>query len=151
MAGLLPASAAGVDPHQLFAVQANRAYLLKIDGNQPVTWTVTGTPEVQNYRWAPDSFNLVGFPVDPQQQPTFGQFLAPSPAHAGQPIYRLVAGQWQEVTSPFGTADPVGRGLLGLLQGSVGLQRTDRDRPRRRARAWTSPPAATAPGSGSAI
>ena len=88
----------------LFAVQANRAYLLKIDGNQPVTWTVTGTPEVQNYRWTPDSFNLVGFPVDPQQQPTFGQFLAPSPAHVGQPIYRLVNGQWQEVASPFGTA-----------------------------------------------
>ena len=53
----------------LFAVQANRAYLLKLDGNVPVTWTVTGTPEVQDYRWAPDSFNLVGFPVDPQQQP----------------------------------------------------------------------------------
>jgi hypothetical protein len=88
----------------LFAVQANRAYLLKIDGNVPVTWTVTGTPEVQSYRWAPDSFNLVGFPVDPQQQPTFGQFLAPSPAHTGQPIYRLVAGQWQEVTNPFSTA-----------------------------------------------
>lgn len=88
----------------MFAVQANRAYLIKIDGNQPVTWTVTGAPEVQNYRWAPDSFNLVGFPVDPQQQPTFGQFLAPSPAHVGQPIYRLVAGQWQEVVSPFGTA-----------------------------------------------
>ncbi len=88
----------------LFAVQANRAYLVKIDGNLPVTWTVTGTPEVQNYRWAPDSFNLVGFPVDPQLQPSFGQFLAPSPAHVGQPIYRLVAGQWQEVASPFGTA-----------------------------------------------
>ncbi len=88
----------------LFAVQANRAYLLKIDGNQPVTWTVTGTPEVQSYRWSPDSFNLVGFPVDPQQQPTFGQYLAPSPAHVGQPIYRLVGGQWQEVTSPFATA-----------------------------------------------
>lgn len=88
----------------LFAVQANRAYLLKVDGNQPVIWTVTGTPEVQDYRWAPDSFNLVGFPVDPQQQPTFGQFLAPSPAHVGQPIYRLVGGQWQEIGSPFGTA-----------------------------------------------
>ncbi len=88
----------------LFSIQANRAYLLKIDGNVPVTWTVTGTPEVQNYRWAPDSFNLIGFPVDPQQQPTFGQFLAPSPAHVGQPIYRLVGGQWQEVTNPFATA-----------------------------------------------
>lgn len=87
----------------LFAVQANRAYLLKIDGSQPVTWSVTGKPELKSFRWAPDSFNLVGFPVDPQQQPSFGQFLAPSPAHAGQPIYRLVGGQWQEVTNPYGT------------------------------------------------
>ncbi len=87
----------------LFAVQANRAYLLKIDGNLPVTWTVTGAPEVQTFRWAPDSFNLVGFPVDPQQQPTFGQYLAPSPAHVGQPIYQLVGGEWQEVANPYGT------------------------------------------------
>src|SRR6187399_3282524 len=48
----------------LFAVQANRAYLIKIDGNLPVTWTVKGSPEVQSYRWSPDGFNLVGFPVD---------------------------------------------------------------------------------------
>lgn len=101
----------------LFAVQANRAYLLKIDGNVPVTWTVTGTPEVQDYRWAPDSFNLVGFPVDPLQQPTFGQFLAPSPAHAGQPIYRLVAGQWQEIASPFGTAIQSGEAYWVFCQG----------------------------------
>lgn len=85
----------------LFAVQANRAYLLKIEGSQPVTWTVTGVPEIQTYRWVPDAFNLVGFPVDPQQQPTFGQFLAASPAHAGQAIYRLVGGQWQEVANPY--------------------------------------------------
>ena len=128
----------------LFAVQANRAYLLKIDGNVPVTWTVTGTPEVQDYRWAPDSFNLVGFPVDPQQQPTFGQFLAPSPAHVGQPIYRLVAGQWQEIASPFGTAIQLGRGLLGFLQGAVGLQRSDRASSSKRASGSTSAPAATA-------
>ena len=89
----------------LFSVQANRAYLLKIDGDQPVTWTVTGVPEVQAKQWVPDSFNLVGFTVDPAQPPTFGQFLAPSPAHAGQPIYRLNdAGAWEAVASPFATA-----------------------------------------------
>ena len=85
----------------LFAVQANRAYLLKIDGGSPVTWNVTGRPEVQSFRWIPDSFNLVGFPVDPLQQPTFGQYLAPSEAHVGQPIYRLVGGNWQEIPNPF--------------------------------------------------
>lgn len=79
----------------LFSVQANRAYLIKIEGDQPVTWSVTGRPEVSTTRWLPDSFNLVGFPVDPFQQPTFAQFLAPSPAHAGQPIYQLGAdGVW---------------------------------------------------------
>lgn len=102
----------------LFAVQANRAYLIKIDGDQPVTWTVTGTPEVQDYRWAPDSFNLIGFPVDPQQQPTFGQFLAPSPAHVGQPIYRLVAGQWQEIANPFSTTIHSGEAYWVFCKGA---------------------------------
>lgn len=87
----------------LFAVQANRAYLIKIEGNLPVTWSVTGRPEVKSLRWVPDSFNLVGFPVDPAQPPTFGQFLAPSPAHANQAIYRLGAtGTW-ELVNPFAT------------------------------------------------
>jgi hypothetical protein len=81
----------------LFAVQSNRAYLLKIDGEAPVIWTVRGRPEIRNPKWAPDSFNLVGFPVDPAIPPTFATFLAPSPAHAGQAIFRLVGGSWQQV------------------------------------------------------
>ncbi len=85
----------------LFAVQANRAYLLKIEGTEPVIWSVTGVPEVQTTRWIPDAFNLVGFSVDPQQAPTFGNFLAPSPAHVGQPIYRLVNGQWEQIANPY--------------------------------------------------
>jgi hypothetical protein len=101
----------------MFAVQANRAYLIKIDGNLPVTWTVTGTPEIQNFRWTPDSFNLVGFPVDPQQEPTFGQFLAPSPAHTNQPIYRLVGGHWQEVANPFTTAIQSGEAYWVFCKG----------------------------------
>ena len=113
----------------LFAVQANRAYLLKIDGNQPVTWTVTGNPGSPGLTAGlPTRFNLVGFPVDPQQQPTFGQFLAPSPAHAGQPIYRLVARTVAGGHQSLRHADPLRRGLLGLLQGTVGLQRSGRDR-----------------------
>ena len=106
----------------LFAVQANRAYLLKIDGNVPVTWTVTGTPEVQDYRWAPDSFNLVGFPVDPQQQPTFGQFLAPARRAADLPPGRGAVARDRQ---SFWHRDPSGRGVLGFLQRAVGLQRSD--------------------------
>jgi len=81
----------------LFAVQPNRAYLLKIDGTEPVNWTVRGRPEIRDHRWVPDSFNLVGFPVDPAIPPTFSNYLAPSPAHAGQPVFRLVGGTWQQV------------------------------------------------------
>lgn len=81
----------------LFAVQPNRAYLLKIDGDAPVTWTVRGKPEIRDPKWVPDSFNLVGFPVDPAIPPTFATFLAASPAHAGQAVFRLVAGSWQQV------------------------------------------------------
>ena len=81
----------------LFAVQSNRAYLLKIDGDQPVTWTVRGRPEIRDTRWVPDSFNLVGFPVDPAIPPTFASYLAPSAAHAGQAVFRLVGGAWQQV------------------------------------------------------
>ncbi len=81
----------------LFAVQPNRPYLLKIDGDTPVSWTVRGRPEVREQTWVPDSFNLVGFPVDPAIPPTFATFLAASPAHAGQVVFRLVAGAWQQV------------------------------------------------------
>ncbi len=87
----------------LFAVQANRAYLIKIEGDQPVIWSVSGKPEVQNPRWVADSFNLTGFFVDPNQPPTFAQYLNPSEAHQGQPVYRLNgSGVWEQV-NPFGT------------------------------------------------
>ncbi len=87
----------------LFAVQANRAYLIKLEGTQPVVWNVTGRPEIKSYRWVPDSFNLVGFHVDPNQLPTFAQFLGPSPAHFNQPIYRLNAASEWELVNPFAT------------------------------------------------
>ncbi len=111
----------------LFAVQANRAYLLKIDGNQPVTWTVTGTPEVQSYRWAPDSFNLVGFSGGSAAATDFW------------PVSRPVAGARRAADLPPGRGavaggcqslryrDPVGRGLLGLLSRVL---RTTADRSR---------------------
>lgn len=87
----------------LFAVQANRAYLIKIEGDQPVTWSVTGRPEIQSPSWVADSFNLTGFFVDPGQPPTFAQYLNPSDAHRQQPIYRLNGvGVWEAV-NPYST------------------------------------------------
>lgn len=86
----------------LFGIEVNRAYLVELGGSVPVTVTVTGRPVNLDLEWVPDSFNLVGFQVDPDQPPSFGALLAPSAAHAGQPIYRLdPGGLWQVVNSPF--------------------------------------------------
>ncbi len=89
----------------LFALEANRAYLVKLGGAEPVTVTVAGKPVIVPLEWQPDSFNLVGFHVDSGAPPSFGAFLASSDAHAGQPVYRLdPAGFWQLVDQPYSTA-----------------------------------------------
>lgn len=80
--------------NNLFAVQAGRAYLLKL--TNAAMLTVTGQPVVKNPSWVPDSYNLRGFPVNSAQPPTFSAFFSPSAAHANQAIYRLESsGQWQ--------------------------------------------------------
>ena len=49
----------------LFAVDANRAYLLNVESAAPVVWNVTGRPVLRDREWVPNSFNLTGFHVDP--------------------------------------------------------------------------------------
>jgi hypothetical protein len=49
----------------LYAVQADRPYLIKLDGMEEVTLTITGEAAYRPLQWRPRSFNLVGFPVDP--------------------------------------------------------------------------------------
>jgi len=105
----------------LFSVQANRAYLIKIEGTQPVVWSVTGRPEVRTPAWIADSFNLTGFFVDPSIPVTFSTYLASSAAHAGQPIYRLVDGAWQAV-DPFTTQIHSGEAYWIYTQGSSDYQ-----------------------------
>jgi hypothetical protein len=85
----------------LFAVHAGRCYLIKSTANQPVSWRVQGRPAPVARDWIAGSLNLVGFPIDPQNPPSFSSFFAPSPAHAGQAILRLLPnGNWQSVTNP---------------------------------------------------
>lgn len=85
----------------LFIIQGGRAYLIKIKGAQPVDWVVKGKPVLRSLDWMADSFNLVGFGVDPVAQPTFQAFFAPSAAHAGKPVYELNAqGQWRNIADP---------------------------------------------------
>jgi hypothetical protein len=81
----------------LFAIQANRAYLINFAGDTEVTLTITGKPVVPKTKWESNSFNLVGFHVDPDNLPIFADFVSSSPAHKDQAIYRLSDDAWIEV------------------------------------------------------
>lgn len=83
----------------LFHVQAERAYLIKVATNAaPFSLQIYGRPVVRTASWVADSFNLTGLHVDPTTPPTFATYFAPSAAHAGQPIFRLTAaGTWTQV------------------------------------------------------
>jgi hypothetical protein len=86
----------------LYAVLGNQAYLLKVKDTAPAdgfTWDITGAPAVRKIRWLADSFNLVGFHLDPANPSSFAAFFAPAPAHAGQAMYRLnsQSGKWEFV------------------------------------------------------
>lgn len=67
--------------NNLFAIQANRPYLVRITHASPVVWSVTGVPRHRGREWVPDAYNLVGFPVDPGLPPSFASFFAAEPAH----------------------------------------------------------------------
>jgi hypothetical protein len=81
----------------LFAVSSNRAYLVNLAGSENATLTISGKPVVPKANWEPESFNLTGFHIDPTNPPTFSDFMASSPAHKGQPIYRLINNSWHLV------------------------------------------------------
>ena len=89
----------------LYSLIGGRTYLVKLAVNAGTrTWTFTGRPATEPVHWLSDSYNFVGFPVDPASPSTFQNFFSGSPAHAGQPIHRLnTAGQWEKVTSPGST------------------------------------------------
>jgi len=85
--------------NNLFTVSALRAYLVKVTA--PATFTITGRPSLRHLAWAPDAFNLRGFPIDPGIPPAFNSFFRYSPAHFNsvsnrlERIYKLSSsGQW---------------------------------------------------------
>jgi len=90
-------------PRNLYAVPGERAYLIRrSDGAGNYTLTVNGEPRMPHLDWKADSYNYVGFHLVPGSEPTFSQFFAGSPAHAGQKIYVLdnASATWVEVTNP---------------------------------------------------
>ena len=80
----------------LFALRGNQAYLVHFGGAASVQLTISGKPSLRHTKWVPDSFNLVGFHLEPSAPPSVADYFSSSPAHAGQPVYHLGSdGIWQ--------------------------------------------------------
>lgn len=95
----VPTNHPGAFQNNLFIAPGKRAYLVQL--TNAFTLNVTGRPAWRSRSWAPNAYNLRGFPVDPAARPTFLNFFRPSPAHYDassarlQKIYRLAGtGQW---------------------------------------------------------
>lgn len=105
----------------LYVFQAGTAYL--IECTEPATWKVTGRPLVLPQAWKPDSYNLVGFPVDPDNPPTVESWFAPSPAHQPIDFWRLDdAGVWQKVNAVSSTTIKSGEAYWVFSNGQSDYQ-----------------------------
>jgi hypothetical protein len=116
----LPADQPARATMNLFGLQGARPYLIKLkSGAAATTWTVVGQPIVRTPAWLPDSYNFVGFSIDPNNPPNFQDFFSGSPAQAGQTVYRLNAsGQWAAVASPSTTPMRAGEGFWVYSRGA---------------------------------
>lgn len=85
----------------LYSINANQAYLVKLQGSSPRTLEISGRPALRSLSWRTDGFQLMGFHVDPGNGPSFDSWFNGSKAHEGQSIYKLDDnGQWAEITQP---------------------------------------------------
>lgn len=90
----------------LFGVYAQRAYLIKVTASSDVEMVIAGVPSLRIPEWAPDAYNLRGFPVDTtRDHVSFLDFFRPSAAHYRsatrtlETIFTLnAAGQWIAVS-----------------------------------------------------
>lgn len=88
----------------LQALQAHRAYLIKLGGGNAVPLSVTGSTAFRRPVWVADAYTLQGFPVDEESPPTFGGYFESSAAHFDVEVgassfeaYRLTDDQWIRV------------------------------------------------------
>ena len=63
----------------LYAMLGAQAYL--VYSASPATVNISGRAIYKRFKWRSDSFNFLGFPVDPVSPPTFKAWFAGSPAH----------------------------------------------------------------------
>jgi len=104
----------------LTTLLGNRPYL--IHAKQDVTLSVTGSAQLNHVPWKSNSFNYVGFGLDPADPPTFADFFAGSKAHVTGRFYRLVNDKWQKVTSPTTTVMSPGEAYWVYCSGRSAFQ-----------------------------
>lgn len=108
----------------IYEAHAGNSYLIKLQGSVPVTLDIEGDPVLPEIVWKPDSFNFVGFHLEPGNEPFFGQFFELSPAHMGQEIYYLntTTGTWDKVTDPYTTLMKSGEAYWVYCKGASDYQ-----------------------------
>jgi hypothetical protein len=92
-----PATASGAFLNNLHQLTPGQGYLIK--ATDAVTVTIAGKAMLNRFDWRPQSFNLVGLPVDPAASITLGAFFANSPAHTPLRAFRLLNGKWVQASS----------------------------------------------------
>lgn len=103
----------------LFRIEGNTAYLVKLEGTATRQLVVRGVPDHRRTAWLPNGFTLTGLPVDPANAPSFADYFSASAAHQGQPVYTLGSnGRWQLVTSAAGTSIESGRAYWIYTRGN---------------------------------
>jgi len=107
--------------NDLYRVHANKPYFLRIEGTSNVAWQVTGRPAVPRAAWAPNTYNLVGFGLDPAAaQPAFDVFFGVSSVLSNRPVYQLnAAGSWTLVADPTGASPAAGACLWAYADGDT--------------------------------
>lgn len=85
----------------LHAVLGGRACLIDYAGAEPTVLTLRGEAVSHQPDWLSDSFNFVGFDIDPANPPTVSRFFSPAPELTSRAVYRLdQAGRWNEIADP---------------------------------------------------
>ena len=82
----------------LYSLMENQAYL--VFSISDYVLNIKGTPYMKKRKWQPDTYNLLGFYVDPDAPPTFAQYFSGSPAHRQLDIYTLVNHTWRHLDNP---------------------------------------------------
>ncbi|MCA9413375.1 MAG: hypothetical protein KC944_19330 [Candidatus Omnitrophica bacterium] len=107
--------------NNLHAFQANTPYLIQC--SEPVIWKVVGKPVFSKQEWRPDSYNFVGFHVDPNQPPTLEDWFSASVSHQPLDLWKLDSdGDWQKVYTTNSTALQSGEAYWVYTNGQSDFQ-----------------------------